>query len=159
MATLSPVSSRQMPPTSTYLPTVLDSCTYVFVRRDSVKKPLQPPYDGPFRVIHRNSKYYQLEMHERQDGYSVSRQTKTGSQRHTALPSFPRPKPSNCYSSHTTSCYLATITNLPTYATLYGTCGKTTSLNKNWSTSSISQAPSGHWRGSNVVNQFTLLTI
>ena len=31
MATLSPVSSHQMSQNSTYLPTVIDSCTHVFV--------------------------------------------------------------------------------------------------------------------------------
>ena len=60
MATLSPASSRQMPLTSTYLPAALDLCTHVFVHRDSVKRPLQSPYDGPFRVIRRTHKYYNL---------------------------------------------------------------------------------------------------
>ena len=29
----------------------LPSCTYVFVRRDAVKKPLQQVYDGPYKVL------------------------------------------------------------------------------------------------------------
>ncbi len=43
MATLSPASSRRTPPTSTYFPAALDSCTHVFVRRDSVKDLYNPP--------------------------------------------------------------------------------------------------------------------
>ena len=73
MATFSPASSRQMPLTSTYLPAALDSCTHLFVRRDSVKRPLQPPYDGPFRVIRRTPKYYHLEMRGKMDTVSVDR--------------------------------------------------------------------------------------
>ena len=73
MATLSPTVSRQTSPTSTYFPAALDSCTHVFVRRDSVKKPVQPPYDGPFRVISRTPKYYQLEMRGKADTVSVDR--------------------------------------------------------------------------------------
>ncbi len=44
-----------------------------FVRRDSVKRPLQPPYDGPFRVISRNPKYYHLAMRGKVDTVSVDR--------------------------------------------------------------------------------------
>ena len=73
MAALSPSSSRQTPPTATYFPVALDSCTHVFVRRDSVKKPLQPPYDGPFRVLNRTPKYFQLEMRGKADTVSVDR--------------------------------------------------------------------------------------
>ncbi len=73
MATLSPASSRRTPPTSTYFPAALDSCTHVFVRRDSVKRPLQPPYDGPFQVISRTPKYYHLAMRGKVDTVSVDR--------------------------------------------------------------------------------------
>ena len=139
MATLSPVSSRQIPPTSTYLPTVLDTCTHVFVRRDSVKKPLQPPYDGPFRVIHRNSKYYQLEMRGKMDIASVDRLKPAHKDLHPSHPSLDPNPPSTATPATPPP---ATLSPSPTYATLYGTSGKTTSLNKNWSTSSISQAPS-----------------
>ena len=31
--------------------------SHVFIRRDSVRKPLQPPYDGAFRVLNRTKKF------------------------------------------------------------------------------------------------------
>ncbi len=73
MTSLSPIASRPLPSISTYLPTALGSCTHVFIRRDSVKKPLQSPYDGPFRVVRRTPKYYQLEMYGRHNTVSVDR--------------------------------------------------------------------------------------
>lgn len=33
----------------------IDKCSHVFVRTDAVKKPLEPPYTGPFEVIQRNN--------------------------------------------------------------------------------------------------------
>ncbi|XP_036142871.1 uncharacterized protein LOC118645593 [Monomorium pharaonis] len=35
----------------------LQSCSYVFIREDAVKKPLQAPYNGPYKVIERFSDY------------------------------------------------------------------------------------------------------
>ena len=51
----------------------LDKCPYVFVRVDAVKKPLQPPYDGPFKVISRRSKYFVLNRHGASDSVSIDR--------------------------------------------------------------------------------------
>ena len=51
----------------------LSSCTHVFVRNDSVRKPLQPPYDGPYRVLSREDKHYKLDLNGRQDTVSVDR--------------------------------------------------------------------------------------
>ena len=36
----------------------LKDATYVFVRHDAVKDPLQRPYDRPFLVVKRNEKYF-----------------------------------------------------------------------------------------------------
>ena len=72
MTSLSPLTSRRLPATSSHVPTTLGSCTHVFVRRDSVKKPLQSPYDGPFRVIRRTPKYYHLEMYGKSDTVSIN---------------------------------------------------------------------------------------
>jgi hypothetical protein len=38
----------------------LKDCTHVFIRDDKVKKPLTPPYLGPFKVIERSEKYYKV---------------------------------------------------------------------------------------------------
>ena len=38
----------------------LRSGTHVFVGHDAVKKPLQPPYDGPYRVLDRSDRFYTL---------------------------------------------------------------------------------------------------
>ena len=41
----------------TYIHKDLSTCTHVFVCTDAVCKPLQPPYEGPFKVLKRDSKY------------------------------------------------------------------------------------------------------
>jgi len=71
MSTLSPIACRPPPSTSTHPSSALCSCTHIFIRRDTVNKPLQSPYDRPFWVIHRTPKYYQLEMYNKLDTVSV----------------------------------------------------------------------------------------
>lgn len=43
-----------------YIPRRLEDCTNVFLRQDHVRKPLQPPYAGPFKVSKRSAKYYTI---------------------------------------------------------------------------------------------------
>nr|CDS28491.1 gag pol polyprotein [Hymenolepis microstoma] len=45
----------------------LSSCSFVFVRLDTVKKPLQPPYDGPYKVLQRQPKYFILDRNGIED--------------------------------------------------------------------------------------------
>ena len=42
----------------------LSTSTPVFVRRDAdaVRKPLQPPFDGPFQVLQRSDKTYDVDI-------------------------------------------------------------------------------------------------
>ena len=47
--------------------------THVFIRRDAVKSPLQPPYDGPFKVISRATKFFKIDLGTRTDTVSLDR--------------------------------------------------------------------------------------
>ena len=51
----------------------LRAATHVFVRHDAVRKPLQPPYDGPYRVLDRSDRFYTLDLNGRTDSVSVDR--------------------------------------------------------------------------------------
>ena len=51
----------------------LFTCTHVFVRVDSIRKPLQPPYNGPYRVIDRTNKFFILDIDGKEDSVSVDR--------------------------------------------------------------------------------------
>lgn len=73
MSQIHPTQVRKQPQRSTYLPSSLSTCTHVFVRRDAVKTPLQPPYDGPYHVLDRQPKFYTLEMRGKRDTVSVDR--------------------------------------------------------------------------------------
>ena len=45
----------------------LSTSTQVFVRQDGVKKSLQQPYKGPFKVSSRTTKHFTVDVHGRQD--------------------------------------------------------------------------------------------
>ena len=73
MARLRTQPTRQQPPRCTQGLTELAATTHVFVCRDAVKGPLQPPYDGPYKVLNRTDKYYTLQLPTRQEVISIDR--------------------------------------------------------------------------------------
>ncbi|CAH8562835.1 unnamed protein product [Schistosoma haematobium] len=72
MRTLPPVSTR-IQHRQVALPRELSTCSHVFVRVDSVRKPLQQPYEGPFRVIARHEKTFKVDRHGRVEIVSIDR--------------------------------------------------------------------------------------
>lgn len=51
----------------------LSNAKFVFVRRDAVRGPLDPAYDGPFRVLASGEKTFLLELRNRADKVSIDR--------------------------------------------------------------------------------------
>ncbi|XP_051806513.1 uncharacterized protein LOC127534686 [Acanthochromis polyacanthus] len=56
-----------------FVPTALMSARFVFLRRDAHRSPLQPPYDGPFRVLEHGAKGFVLDVGGRSELVSVDR--------------------------------------------------------------------------------------
>ena len=73
MSQLKPPPVRQQLQHKSYVSNALSHCTHVFVRNDKVRKPLQPRYDGPFKVLHRNNKHFTLHLKDRTDVVSLDR--------------------------------------------------------------------------------------
>nr|VZI26877.1 unnamed protein product [Spirometra erinaceieuropaei] len=72
MRSLSPVPPRA-PSTEPYVEKGLANCTHVFVWCDRVRKPLESPYEGPFRVLARNSKTFRILRGDKKDVVSIDR--------------------------------------------------------------------------------------
>nr|XP_037875928.1 uncharacterized protein LOC101747165 isoform X1 [Bombyx mori] len=51
----------------------LNNCTQVFVRSDIVKKSLEPPYEGPYKVLNRTEKVFLVQFPNRDAYISVDR--------------------------------------------------------------------------------------
>ncbi len=51
----------------------LATTTHVFIRQDAVRKPLQPPYKGPYPVVSRTDKHFTVKVNGRLDTISVDR--------------------------------------------------------------------------------------
>lgn len=51
----------------------LKDCSHVFIRIDSVKKPLQQPYEGPYEVLQRNDKFFELSVSGKKQTISIDR--------------------------------------------------------------------------------------
>ena len=49
----------------------MGNATHVFVRHDAIRKPLQPPYDDPYRVLKRADKRYTLDIAGRPEAVSL----------------------------------------------------------------------------------------
>lgn len=51
----------------------LKICSHVFIRNDTVKKSLQPPYNGPYRVISRTDKIFNIDVNGSLKAISIDR--------------------------------------------------------------------------------------
>ena len=70
--TVQPIATRQTQ-RSSHISDRLSTATHVFICHDGVRKPLQPPYDGPFPVISRTDKHFTISIHGRNDTVSIDR--------------------------------------------------------------------------------------
>nr|VZI39582.1 unnamed protein product [Spirometra erinaceieuropaei] len=60
-------------PANSFIPSDLDKCDFVLVRHDAVRRPLQPPYDGPYKVLRRSDKDVVIERNGKTDTVSSDR--------------------------------------------------------------------------------------
>lgn len=51
----------------------LSSSNQVFLRQDAIRKPLQPPYTGPYTVLERRDKYYKIDIKGKSATVSLDR--------------------------------------------------------------------------------------
>lgn len=56
-----------------YIPRDLHSATHVFIRVDSHRPPLAPPYSGPYKVIQRRPKAFLLDIRGTKNWTSIDR--------------------------------------------------------------------------------------
>lgn len=56
-----------------YIPRCLESSSHVFLRQDYVRRPLEPPYAGPYRVLEKHPKYYKIDVRGKEMTVSVDR--------------------------------------------------------------------------------------
>ena len=73
MEQLQPPKVRQQIPRKDCVSADLKSCTHVFVHHDAVKKPLQQPYDRPFKVIKQCDKHFTLDVKGSESIISIHR--------------------------------------------------------------------------------------
>ncbi|KAK4467605.1 hypothetical protein MN116_000270 [Schistosoma mekongi] len=66
-----PLPRKQQKPV--YIPKHLSGATQVFVRRDGALKPLQPAYDGPYKVLRKTDKVIIVDKHGKPDAVSIDR--------------------------------------------------------------------------------------
>jgi hypothetical protein len=56
-----------------YIPKNLHSAKFVFVRVDAQRKPLQPPYDGPYKVLKAGEKFFTLHVKGKKQNVAIDR--------------------------------------------------------------------------------------
>ena len=58
---------------ASYVNSDLFTSSHVFIRQDAVRKPLEPPYRGPFPVLNRTDKFFSIDIDGRHDNVSIDR--------------------------------------------------------------------------------------
>lgn len=70
---LQPVQPRQQHNQKVFVFKDLQTCSHVFIRDDTVRKPLQSPYNGPYKVSSRTEKTISVEINGKQRVISMDR--------------------------------------------------------------------------------------
>ena len=70
-------STHTAPPrcilTHSNIPEELSTATHVFVRHDAIRRPLQPPYDGPYPITKRTPKHFTVNINGHHNTISIDR--------------------------------------------------------------------------------------
>ena len=75
--------------TKSSVPKDIASWTHVFLRKDSVRAPLTPPYTGPYRVLVRTDKLFTLDVCGKKETVSIDRVKWTFAYTDTQEPHIP----------------------------------------------------------------------
>ena len=73
MTKVCPTPTRAQSSHTPFIHQHLNSTKFVFVQHNGVKSSLQPPYDGPSKVIDCNDKYFTIMFRRKQDTVSIDR--------------------------------------------------------------------------------------
>lgn len=73
MAQLRPSPAAHHSQPKTFVFKDLATCTHAFLRDDAVRRPFQPPYTGPYRIVHRDGKVYTLQVKGKDVRVSIDR--------------------------------------------------------------------------------------
>lgn len=73
MQSIKPVPTPQHGEKTFFVHPALRKAEHVFVRHDAVRKPLQPPYDGPYKVLIRREKTFTILVNGKEQTISVDR--------------------------------------------------------------------------------------
>ena len=68
-----PIGSSHHGSHTVHLPALLRTAVQVYVRHDAFRRPLQRPYDGPFEVLRRGDKTFDIRHQDRTVTVSVDR--------------------------------------------------------------------------------------
>jgi hypothetical protein len=71
MADLRPAPASRHTPEKVFIFAELSTCTHVYVRIDRVRRPLEPPYSGPFLVLRRSDKHFTLLVKNKSETVSI----------------------------------------------------------------------------------------
>ena len=73
MQHIRPIPTSHHATHSTHVSKDLSTCTHVFICHNAIRKSLQPPYDGPFKVIKQTTKFYTMSVYSHQQTISLDR--------------------------------------------------------------------------------------
>lgn len=115
MTSLSPSTRTNTSQVKPFVHKELATSTHVYIRNDTVRKPLTPPYDGPYEVVKRYDKYYKIQLPNRTAVITIERLKPAFTLQEDDTP------------AETTNSHLETDTTRntnPAYVTRYGRVSK-----------------------------------
>lgn len=73
MNELAPRQTSRHGKTPVFIHKSLRDCTHVFIRNDTVRPSLQPPYDGPYEILEKHEKQYKIRTRTRNTLVTIDR--------------------------------------------------------------------------------------
>lgn len=120
MATLRPIPASRHSQPSSFIYKDLSTASHVFLRDDSVRRALQPPYTGPFKILARSEKTLTLQLNNRRCEVSVDRvkpahlESESDTLAHDTCPATPPvPAPAPSTAAPPASAPVPTLSHVP----------------------------------------------